>query len=605
MKTPFSRKTQADTQIETQLSSGEETLGDVRNGEQDSAVLPKDDIGLSSSAIAEKTSREGSGLGASQKLPMKKMLSMPKLPGVNFSSMYRTVTLSVEKDVVRVVVFRGKKITSWGTAPLSWAPGELEAAGHPEPEIEKPPLHGLLEDLGVRTGGSRRGLLNQAGIRRGRVVMDFSLYTTLMRHLQVPKVTGRYLEPMVVSEILEAIPFDKKEVDISWHLVKSQDDPSVFAVTLPKNRVDSQVRLLRDSGLIPAAAYSKANVLALAAGVPDALVVHLEPTQAAIVLVSAGEPQVVHQVDLAEATSGPEEQGEAIARAVDQVAGYHQSFDPRVRNAQLPVILTGENSAESNPVVQILKQNLECEVRPFVSPIECPAGFPIEQYATNIGLLLADRGQPQRRENEQNQKAPALDLLPKRHQPIPLPTFQTAVFVILFLLALHPFDLTEWVQDQKHQTAAITLDLGNLKRQEKKHDVVLANHQQSQSGYDLAQEETFELENRMAEWRESLDTLLYRLDIITQQSKPETVSLIAVSPSDLDFVVMGGARSYSEALRYAANLRSYDVFEDARMVQIQGADGGEADELSFVSFQIKVTVPVEDEAEGELVDGPK
>ena len=92
--------------------------------------------------------------------------------------MYQTVTLSVEKDVIRVAVFKGKKITSWGTAPLSWAPGELEAANHPDPENEKPPLHGLLEELGIRTGGRLRGLLDQAGIRRGRVVMDFSLYPT-------------------------------------------------------------------------------------------------------------------------------------------------------------------------------------------------------------------------------------------------------------------------------------------------------------------------------------------------------------------------------------------------------------------------------------------
>ena len=114
-----------------------------------------------------------------------------RLPRVSFSSMYRTVTLSVEKDVIRVAVFKGKKITSRGTAPLNLTPGELEAANHPEPENEKPPLHGLLDELGIRTGGRLRGLLDQAGVRRGRVVMDFSLYTTLMRQLQVPKVTGR------------------------------------------------------------------------------------------------------------------------------------------------------------------------------------------------------------------------------------------------------------------------------------------------------------------------------------------------------------------------------------------------------------------------------
>ena len=110
------------------------------------------------------------------------------------------------------------------------------------------------------------------------------------------------------------------------------------------------------------------------------------------------------------------------------------------------MILTGENSAESNPVVQNLRQNLDWEVRAFTPPIKCPEGFPVEQYATNVGLLLADRVQPEKVDKDRDQQAPALDLLPKRHQPIPLPTFQTAVFVTLLLLALHPFNLTDFVQ---------------------------------------------------------------------------------------------------------------------------------------------------------------
>ena len=590
MNTPFKKNANAANQNDNQPSIG----AAASTEEPDSTGLSKDVSVLSSTATSKSSPAGGSGAGSSRK---KRLKYIPRLPRFSFASMYRTVTLSVEKDVIRVAVFQGNKVTHWGTAPLNWTPGELEAANHPDPQNDKPPLHGLLEELGIRTGGRLRGLLDQAGIRRGRVVMDFSLYTTLMRHLQVPKVTGRYLEPMIISEVLDAIPFDKKEVDISWHLVKGEDEQSVFAVTLPKDRVDSQVRLVRDSGLYPAAAYSKANVLALAAGVPNAIVVHLEQSQTAIVLVSNGDPQVVHQLDFTENSNGPQEQGEAIARAVDQVAGYHQSFDPRVRSSQLPVILTGENSAESNPVVQNLRQSLDWEIRSFTPPIECPEGFPIEQYATNVGLLLADRFQSQERDDHQNQKAPALDLLPKRHRPTPLPTFQAAVFVTLFLLALHPFDLTDWIQAQELKTQALSIELKNLERQEKKYDVVLVDHEQSQSGYTLAKDQTLELQSLMADFGEGVDTLLTRLDIITNLAKPDSVTLLAVAPSGDDLSVMGGARSYAEALRYAANLRSYDVFEDARTVQIQGSGGQENGEESIVNFQIKITLPVVDAPE--------
>ena len=101
----------------------------------------------------------------------------------------------------------------------------------------------------------------------------------------------------------------------------------------------------------------------------------------------------------------------------------------------------------------------------------------------------------------------------------------------------------------------------------------------------------------MADLEGSVNTLLARLDIVTNQARPDTVSLNAVAPSGNDLTVIGGAQSYAEALRYASNLRSYDLFEDARTVQIQGSGGRETDAESFVSFQVKITLPVEDEPE--------
>ena len=206
--------------------------------------------------------------------------------------------------------------------------------------------------------------------------MDFTLYTTLMRFLQVPRVRGRFFEPMVVSEVLEAIPFNEDEVDITWHSLKDTDRQSVFAVTLPKERVDRQVRLLKEGGLIPAAAYSKASVPALVAGVPSAIVVHLESTQAAIVLVKNGAPQVVHQLEFGDQGGTPEEQSDAIARAIDQVAGYDQNFDLGQRTDRLPLIFTGKNSAADSPVAQTLRRTLTWEVLPFAPPINHPDDFP-------------------------------------------------------------------------------------------------------------------------------------------------------------------------------------------------------------------------------------
>ncbi len=446
----------------------------------------------------------------------------------------------------------------------------------------------------------QRELLGQLGIRSGRVVMDFTLYTTLMRFLQVPRVRGRFFEPVVVSEVLEAIPFDEDEVDITWHLLKDSDNQSVFAVTLPKERVDRQVRLLKEGGLIPAAAYSKASVLALVAGVPSTIVVHLESTQAAIVLVNDGAPQVVHQLEFGDQSSAPEEQSDAIARAIDQVAGYDQNFDLGQRSDRLPIIFTGKNSAADSPVAQTLRRTLPWEVLPFAPPIQHPDDFPLEEYATNMGLFLADRVEARSNQEESAPSVPALDLLPQRHRPNPLPVFQAAIFITLGMLAVHPFDFTGLVQDKQLQAQTVNRDLRDLRSQEQRHNLILARHQENQTGFDDAQAQGIALRSLQEGLDEDMDALLTRLAIITHDAKPDDISLTTIAPLGEDWSVRGSAPTYEEALKYAADLKAYPVFEDARAIQVQGTDatGPEAED-GLVSFLIKVVLPQEADPEEE------
>ena len=137
MNTPLGKITKTANRNENQLSPGEAASPEeLDNVEPDSAGSTKEISGFSSTAVAGDVSEHGSGHRSGKKKLKKLMKWIPRLPRVSFASMYRTVSLSVEKDVIRVAVFKGRNITSWGTVPLSWAPGELEAANHPEPKPE-------------------------------------------------------------------------------------------------------------------------------------------------------------------------------------------------------------------------------------------------------------------------------------------------------------------------------------------------------------------------------------------------------------------------------------------------------------------------------------
>jgi Tfp pilus assembly PilM family ATPase len=167
-----------------------------------------------------------------------------------------------------VVVFKGKAVVAWNSMPQAEAasPAEHNDTLPSDEKSNASRLQDVLSGLGIQSRGRLWGLLNKMGIRQGRVVMDLSLYTTLMRRLRIPKVRGRYLQPVVTSEVLDSIPFDEDEVDLTWTLERNDEEQSVFAIALPKQRVDSQVSLVKEAGLIPAAAYSKAAALALASG---------------------------------------------------------------------------------------------------------------------------------------------------------------------------------------------------------------------------------------------------------------------------------------------------------------------------------------------------
>jgi hypothetical protein len=507
----------------------------------------------------------------------------------------KIVTVSLEKDVIRVVTFKGKRVTGWKTTDISQ---RRQSAGLEDgTTIEGPsasPLQSTLDELGVKYGGRLWKTLDKVGFRRGRVVMDLSLYTTLMRHLQIPKVRLRYLEAVVVSEVQESLPFSKEEVDISWQLHQDEEGQSVYAIALPKQRVDSQVELVKESGLIPAAAYSKASALARAAGVPDGILVHLESSEIALVLVNGGEPKVVHQLELGSGGASPADNASTLIRAIEQVAGYYQPADPGQQSRDLPVILTGQVSRD-DPNTQSLLSKLRRPVLTIKPALRYPEDFPLSEYATNLGLLLADRGDSTRRGSEPSGNSQPLDLLPRRHRPKAVPLFPAAVFIILILLAMHPFNISTKMEAKVQERDAISRQLQALKVQEKSHDLVLTSYQEGNAQFEAARSEISGLETRLDELDVEMGILLARLSTITDTALPAGVTLSGVAPLGPDFSLVGTASSHAETLRYAANLKESPLFADARVIRVDGSGGANPDTSTSVSFQIRLSVPQAEE----------
>ena len=119
------------------------------------------------------------------------------------------VTLSLDDDTMRVVAFQGRKVVAWGTASLE---KKSVSAGEDVPTLD---ADGSATEDGVSTekSGSTleerqavrlRSLLDELGISGGSMVTDLPLYTPIMRRLEMQKLRGRHVAPLITSTPLRS-----------------------------------------------------------------------------------------------------------------------------------------------------------------------------------------------------------------------------------------------------------------------------------------------------------------------------------------------------------------------------------------------------------------
>ena len=82
-----------------------------------------------------------------------------------------TITVSIESDVIRVAVFRRRKVVAWGWVARQEQPS---GEGHDSADLEEADSSRL------------RALLKQLRVRRGRAVIALPLYQTMIRRFPIP-----------------------------------------------------------------------------------------------------------------------------------------------------------------------------------------------------------------------------------------------------------------------------------------------------------------------------------------------------------------------------------------------------------------------------------
>ena len=355
---------------------------------------------------------------------------------VEYNLRPRTLTLSIESGVIRAVVLQGQEVLAWGIAD----PGDTAASD----DDSAPERGGDLEEGEVpRT----RALLSGLRGERARVISGLPLYTPLIRYISLPEIRRRYLDDVVSSEVVGSIPFGRDEVDVKWQLVDSAAANSVMAIAVQRRVIDDHVQQLKDADGAPAATYSQAAALAIAAGVRDAVIIHLGPANAAIVLVRDTAPRAEHQVPTSVEDQSVQAQADAIAKAAEQMDGFHQSLGGREEGEPLPMILTGR-TPQDGELREELQNALQRDLLPVSPPLTWPEEFPVGEYAANVGLAILDQRRPQWWRRVPQKGSSGLSLLSERHLPIPIPFIPVAAFLAIALLGVTAFNLTPSVKER-------------------------------------------------------------------------------------------------------------------------------------------------------------
>ena len=460
----------------------------------------------------------------------------------------RTLTVSVEGAVLRAVAFSGSRIVAWATVDLD----DPEGASLP-PEL--------------------------AALTRGRTrqLTDLPFYASLVRYLEKPAASRRYLDQVVAVEVGNTIPFAPEEIDLRWKMIQDGRGPEVMAWAVPRWEIDAYIKLVGLMGVRPSASYAKALALSSAVGRSHAAIAHLTGSEAELVLVRDGVPRRVHRVELPPTPEAAPEAAlndaaayaGALAQAIEELCSAdaaHSSDATGAEGAAPPVLRTGQVPA-GGALTEALADAFGDRLHGPIQTLDYPDGFPALEYAANVGLMLADRSRPRVPWRASPAQQAVIDLLPRRHHALRVPTRAIGVALLYGALAAGAFAATSFVAGVESWANDLESRLASIHRQVRLDNVALARENGVRQELDLLAAQVQALDDETVANRDAVALLVDRARALTGGP------LVAISDVSLaagDVRLSGSAPTYASVVAFANGLRAGGLFDEMRTTDAAG-----------------------------------
>lgn len=489
------------------------------------------------------------------------------------------ITLHISDTSVKVLAARGKRIRRWHEMPLE---------------------SGLVKD-GVVTDPPKlalkiKDMLQALEMNAREVVVGMSGVHCLFRVVNLPRVAASILEQAVRREAEMALPVPPEQVYLRWQVLDDVgDEIEVFVAALPRNTVDSLTTTLRLVGLKAREIEPAPLCVARATDRATAIAADIRATEADIVVMTDGVPQLVRSLAYPGDALTVQEKllavGDEMARAFSfsGASGQsRQSRDLRPLQAELPVLVSGDLVHEE-PARQFLAGEIGRAVQPLQYPFRYPEGFIAGCYVVGAGLALRKL----RRSNRAGHLRVRLNAIPDVGRLSLRAVLAVAgrVAVGLAAVALIVYlGLAARENAQKTGALQVQLDAANLalerrvtQQQAEKRDEAALKKKVSdlQTTYDgvVAQQKALDgVFSDLGVQREKVNGEIS----LAVSARPAGVELTRLSRSQSMLTVQGLAPGSAEVLDYADALRGSGRFTQVVVYGVQRTDLGTRFTLNLV-----------------------
>ena len=343
----------------------------------------------------------------------------------------RVMSLFFEDNNIRILVAKDKKVERWANMPLEpglVSGGVIVNEGQVAKKIRE--LLTVVQHVKTETSGIKKltESLTETFAGKGKIVVGLSGRDSLYRVLSLPPLPDSLLPEAVRREAGRVLPVSINELYLAYQRIPSgPTETRVFVVGFPRKNTDVLINALHLADVKPRVLDLVPLALSICVNQPRAIIVDATSDSLNIIILSERVPQVIRSLVLQNEGKSIFENMSTISEEFARTVAFYNSSHPQdPLKVDVPVFVSSD-LARQPETWKALVGTLNYKVTVLPSPIQGPAGFPVNEFMVNLGLATKEL---ELQKQPGNYSLVNLNALPASSLPKPINIYRIAIPVV-------------------------------------------------------------------------------------------------------------------------------------------------------------------------------